>query len=143
MLSTTPPGHQKHPSLDSNQVQDLRRVSCCPLHHWDVRADDWIRTSIIRPSKSTLSRPAPYSVEPRRQKQECKESNPAGRFWRPLASQKHTPEFKGIRRELNPYLLLHRQVCLPRTPRTPLGTDRPFMAGLVSGKGGSRTLKAC
>ena len=26
---------------------------------------------------------------------------------------------KGDRRELNPYLLLHRQMCLPRTPRTP------------------------
>ena len=28
-------------------------------------------------------------------------------------------QFEGIRRELNPYLLLHRQACLPRTPRTP------------------------
>ena len=26
---------------------------------------------------------------------------------------------KGDRRELNPHLLLHRQTCLPRTPRTP------------------------
>ena len=78
------------------------------------RADDWICTSIIR-----FTRPAPFSVEPRRQKQECKESNPAQRFWRPLASQKHTPVIKGDRRELNPHLLLHRQACLPRTPRTP------------------------
>ena len=49
-------------------------------------ADDWICTSII-----PLTRRTPFSVEPRRQKQECKESNPAQRFWRPLASQKHTP----------------------------------------------------
>ena len=83
------------------------------------RADDWIRTSMIR-----FTRPAPYSVEPRRHKQECKESNPARRFWRPLASQKHTPEFKGTRWELNPYLLLHRQTCLPRTPRTPYSAER-------------------
>ncbi len=110
------------------------------------RADDWICTSIIR-----FTRPAPFSVEPRRQtlvptlgstpreplraraskpqrgtlKQECKESNPAGRFWRPLASQKHTPvSIEGDRRELNPFLLLHRQACLPRTPRTPYCLER-------------------
>lgn len=86
MLSGTTTGHRQYPDLDSNQDQDLRRVLCCPLHHRDARADDWIRTSIIR-----FTRPAPYSVEPRRQKQECKESNSARRFWRPLASQKHTP----------------------------------------------------
>ena len=40
------------------------------------------------------ARPAPFSIEPRRHQQECKESNPAGRVWRPLASQKHTPVFK-------------------------------------------------
>ena len=58
-------------------------------------------------------------------KQECKESNPAWRFWRPLASQKHTPVVgKGDRRELNPHLLLHRQTCLPRTPRTPYCSER-------------------
>ena len=31
------------------------------------RADDWIRTSINRPKKATQSKPAPFSVEPRRQ----------------------------------------------------------------------------
>ena len=46
----------------------------------DSRADDWIRTSMIR-----FTRPAPFSVEPRRQKHRCKESNPVGRFWRPPA----------------------------------------------------------
>ena len=42
-----------------------------------------------------------------------------------------TSASRGIRRELNPYLLLHRQACLPRTPRTPYCS---------SGKGGSRTI---
>ena len=31
----------------------------------------------------------------------------------------HSSVPKGDRRESNPYLLLHRQACLPRTPRTP------------------------
>jgi hypothetical protein len=54
------------------------------------RADDWIRTSINR-----FTKPAP-SYSATSAKQECKESNPAGRFWRPLASQKHTPEGQGV-----------------------------------------------
>ena len=49
------------------------------------RADDWICTSIIR--FTPIGRRPDWSGI----KQECKESNPAGRFWRPLASQKHTP----------------------------------------------------
>jgi hypothetical protein len=53
----------KRRNLESNQDQDLRRVLCCPLHHRDTRADDWIRTSINR-----FTRPAPFSVEPRRHK---------------------------------------------------------------------------
>ena len=89
----------------------------CPLHHRDTRADDWIRTSINRFTGPRLSQSSHVGI-----RQECKESNPAGRFWRPLASQKHTPVFhvlQGDRRESNPYLLLHRQTCVPRTPRTP------------------------
>ena len=63
MLSGTPTGHVvKYPDLESNQDQDLRRVLCCPLHHRDVRADDWICTSI-----TPLTRRMPFSVEPRRQ----------------------------------------------------------------------------
>ena len=54
----------QHPDLELNQDQDLRRVLCCPLHHQDVRADDWICTSII-----PLTRRMPFSVEPRRQSQ--------------------------------------------------------------------------
>ena len=67
MLSATPPGHvllsYQRPNLESNQDQDLRRVLCCPLHHRDVRADDWICTSIV-----PLTRRAPFYVEPRRHK---------------------------------------------------------------------------
>ena len=85
----------QYPDLDLNQGLDLRRVQCYPLHHRDMctsrssvptwirtrtktlgrscavrytigtffpsRADDWIRTSIYR-----FTRPAPFSVEPRR-----------------------------------------------------------------------------
>ena len=58
MLSATPSGRVEYPDLESNQDQDLRRVSCDPLHHRDVRADDWICTSIIR-----FTRPAPCYVE--------------------------------------------------------------------------------
>ena len=74
-------------------------------------------------------------------KQECKESNPAGRFWRPLASQKHTPVIKGIRWELNPYLLLHRQTCLPRTPRTPHVNDESRMSNDEIGGGQHRSIR--
>lgn len=77
------------PAWTRSEDQDLRRVLCYPLHHRDPRADDWIRTSFV-----PLTRRTPFSVEPRRLE-------------------------RGIRRELNPYLLLHRQACLPRTPRTP------------------------
>ena len=85
----------QYPDLDLNQGLDLRRVQCYPLHHRDMctsrfsvptwirtrtktlgrscavrytigtslpsRADDWIRISINR-----FTRPAPFSVEPRR-----------------------------------------------------------------------------
>ena len=71
MLSGTLTGHVvKYPDLESNQDQDLRTVLCCPLHHRDKRADDWICTSIIR-----FTRPAPYSVEPRRRQGDRPGSN--------------------------------------------------------------------
>jgi hypothetical protein len=44
------------------------------------RADDWIRTSILR-----LTRAVPFWIEPRRHKQERKDSNPVQRLWRPRA----------------------------------------------------------
>ena len=52
------------------------------------RADDWIRASISR-----FTRPVPFSIERRRHfssKHERAESNPVGRFGRPLAHQEHT-----------------------------------------------------
>ncbi len=52
-----------------------------------TRADDWIRTSMIR-----LTRAAPSSVEPRR----------------------HRPNHQGRRRESNPHLLVHSQSCRNR-----------------------------
>jgi hypothetical protein len=44
------------------------------------RADDWIRTSMSR-----LTRSVPGLFEPRRHKQERRDSNPMRRFWRPFA----------------------------------------------------------
>ena len=72
----------QRPDQESNLVQGLRRALCDPLHHRDnqTRADDWICASIKR-----FTKPPPFSVEPRRQiKQECKDSNPVARLWRPL-----------------------------------------------------------
>lgn len=73
----------QYPDLESNQDLDLRRVQCDPLHHRDIRADDWICTSINR-----FTGPAPFSIEPRRHvayKHEREDSNPVWRLWRPLA----------------------------------------------------------
>ena len=51
---------------------------------------------------------------------ERKESNPVRQVWKLAALPgAHSRKLKGDRRELNLYLLLHRQTCLPRTPRTP------------------------
>ena len=118
MLSATPPGHQGVATWNRTRTKTLGE-SCA------------VRYTIATQEPTTGFAPASTGLQDRRlsqsshvgkSKQECKESNPAWRFWRPLASQKHTPVFKlfkGDRRELNPYLLLHRQTCLPRTPRTP------------------------
>ena len=108
----------QYPDLESNQDQDLRRVLCYPLHHRDTRADDWIRTSII-----PLTKRAPFSVEPRRQVkagvqgvEPCLAVLEAACF--PEAHSCNSAfVVKGDRWELNPHLLLHRQTCLPRTPR--------------------------
>jgi hypothetical protein len=45
-----------------------------------TRADGWIRTSMGR-----FTRPVPFYFEPHRRKQECKDSNPVERLWRPQA----------------------------------------------------------
>jgi hypothetical protein len=95
------------PDLDSNQDLDLRRVGCAPLHHRDERADGWTCTSIVRFTRAApfcsatsaegwvllqdLSRftvgrigiPSYRREAPARHR--CKESNPAGRLWRPPA----------------------------------------------------------
>ena len=55
-------------------------------------------------------------------KLEREESNPMRRFWRPLArpgahscsTVVHSKDRQGIRRESNPYLLVHSQACSDR-----------------------------
>ena len=69
------------PDLESNPDPNLRKIRCAPLHHRDDRplrnqktttvvphtinnrADDWIRTSMIR-----FTRAVPFCFEPRRRK---------------------------------------------------------------------------
>ncbi len=41
------------------------------------RADDWVRTSMIR-----FTRPAPFCFRATSAKHECEESNPVRQFWR-------------------------------------------------------------
>ena len=97
--STTLRGHlyNCHPSsaLSRNRtraptdrlVVQLRRLPClsATLTDHSLRADDWIRTSIKRCVIGTLTRPPPFSVEPRRHlpsKHEREESNPVRQLWR-------------------------------------------------------------
>ena len=116
----------EHPRQESNLVPGLRRARCVrhtprttSIPTWsrtriqtlgpsDVvcyttgtrRADDWIRTSMLR-----LTRAAPFSVEPRRHKQERKESNLVERIWRPPALPgAHSYRGQGVRGESNPPL---------------------------------------
>ena len=91
-------------------------------------ADDWTCTSINR-----FTKPVP-SYSATSAKQECKESNPAGRFWRPLASQKHTPVVKGYTTGVEPVLPASQAGV-----RTTYTTDTMLF---VSGRRGSRILKA-
>ena len=75
-----------YPTEESNLARLLRRQSCI-LHTrgaiaFHQRADDWIRTSI-----DLFTGQAPFSVEPRRQKQKSllhkrEDSNPGCQFWR-------------------------------------------------------------
>ena len=78
----------QHPDLESNQDQGLRRALCDPLHHRDIhtRADDWICTSIDAVYKTAALLFGHVGI-----KQECEDSNPVRRLWRPLLSQEHTP----------------------------------------------------
>ena len=81
----------EYPDLELNQGLDLRRVQCVPLHHRD-------------------------------KKHEREESNPMKQFLRLPAlpgahscnAALHAKSRQGIRRELNPYLLVHSQACSDR-----------------------------
>ena len=115
----------QYPDLESNQDLNLRRVPCDPLHHRDMRADDWICTSMNR-----FTRPVPFSVEPRRQKHEREESNPVQQFWRlPALPGAHSCMLlighQGIRRESNPYLLVHSQACSNRYTTDTMSIQQP------------------
>ena len=102
----------QYPDLDLNQGLNLRRVQCrsaTPSGH--VRADDWICTSICR-----FTKPVPSSVEPRRQISTSARSRTSwSSFGGCRLSQEYTCVNRmGIRRESNPYLLVHSQACSDR-----------------------------
>ena len=82
------------------------------------RADDWICTSICR-----FTKPVPSAIEPRRRTSTSARSRtPWSSFGGCRLSQEHTRVrlritvmgSQGIRRELNPYLLVHSQACSDR-----------------------------
>ena len=81
------------------------------------RADDWICTSICR-----LTKPVPSGSSHVGDMHEREESNPVKQFWRlPALPGAHSciaalreKSSQGIRRELNPYLLVHSQACSDR-----------------------------
>ena len=73
----------EEPQVTSNPVLQFRRLLCCPAHSQGKaqRADDWIRASMCR-----FTRSVPFCVEPRRRKkQERKDLYPVRRLWRPPA----------------------------------------------------------
>ena len=55
MLSATPSGRVKYPDLESNQDQDLRRVSCDPLHYRDVEPTAGLAPASFRLQGGRLS----------------------------------------------------------------------------------------
>lgn len=110
---THEPCSKKYPNLESNQDQDFRKVSCCPLHHRDTRADDWICTSAL-----------PFSVEPRRHQARAQGVEPCPPGLEAGCSPRSTLAYsKGDRRESNPHFLLHRQTCRNRYTTDTMLTD--------------------
>ena len=93
MLSVTPSGHKSR-RLDSHQHQPVYKTGA-----FLSRATSAIKAGV-------------QGVEP------CLAVLEAACF--PEAHSCNSAfVVKGDRWELNPHLLLHRQTCLPRTPRTP------------------------
>jgi hypothetical protein len=90
----------KYPDLDLNQDLDLRRVQC-------------------------------KSATPSGHEHEREESNPVEQFWRLLAlpgahscnAALGAKSSQGIRRELNPYLLVHSQACSDRYTTDTMSTS--------------------
>ncbi len=69
----------QYPDLESNQDQDLRRVSCGPLHHRDVSQEP---TTGFAPASTGLQDRRLSQSSHVGNKHECEESNPVRQFWR-------------------------------------------------------------
>jgi hypothetical protein len=86
------------------------------------RADDWICTGISRQSNLLSQDRCLQSSSHVGDKHEREESNPVKQFWRlPALPGAHScnaalqaKSSQGIRRESNPYLLVHSQACSDR-----------------------------
>ena len=109
--------------LDSNQDCDLRRVACAPLHHRDGRQPEASAKEELKPlaDASDWYAARARGVEPRWKQ-----------FWRlpalpgahssveqvfnlsrinPIPGQVENLSYEGVRRDSNPYLLVHSQAC--------------------------------
>ena len=81
--SVSRPGLEPGPGPSEGPMRSATPSGQCIIN---ARADDWIRTSIDR-----FTRPAPFSVEPRRQSSTSARSRtPSGGFGGRLLSQEHT-----------------------------------------------------
>ena len=130
---------RNYPGPELHRDRTLRRGPCSLLHHRDARADDWIRTSMVR-----LTRAVPFSVEPRRRQQGQKDSNLRWRFWRPLSSPLDDAPVRGGMGGVEPAASAvtepHASQYTTYPMRRPGFLTRPTF---LSGRRGSRTLKAC
>ena len=108
----------QYPDLDLNQGLDLRRVQCIPLQHRDMQS----RRLDLHQHLPVYKTGAFFSRATSANQHEREESNPVEQFWRlPALPGAHSciaalseKCSQGIRRESNPYLLVHSQACSDR-----------------------------
>ena len=121
----------QYPDLDLNQGPGTDRMDAAgrfggsnanPLHHRDKQSRRLELHQHLPNQINTVKTGAFFSRATSANQHEREESNPVRRFWRPLAlpgahsciAVVHSKDRQGIRRELNPYLLVHSQACSDR-----------------------------
>ena len=129
----------KYRVRESNPVPQFRRLRCYPAHpHGMFSIPTWNRTRTWTLGESCAIR---YTIEIWGRRLDLHQHQPVYKTGASLfghvgkaraqgvepcpsvleadCSPRSTLVFEGIRRESNPYFLLHRQACVPRTPQTP------------------------